>query len=659
MTHSQIPASSLPTLYQSLYRLRRFEETVLDNFPRGLFYGTTHTYLGQEANAVGVLTPLQPGDIVFSNHRCHGHFLAYGGDMRALFAELMGKATGVCGGRGGSQHLHWQNFYSNGILGGTVPIATGMALAEKIEGTGAVAVVFIGDGALGEGTVYESLNMASLWGAPILYVVENNRIAQTTPADLALAGTIPARFTAFGIPTCELDTSDVTEILPAASNLLHEIRTTQTPRALILHTCRFGPHSKGDDTRSEDEVARMRETRDPVKLMQARLDVVGRLEIENEINVQVQAAFEQAVDDQAPIFSAQPPASNIHHAITQFSNSPIPVLESLNASLHRTFAADPRVHHIGEDILDPYGGAFKVTRGLSTQFPDRVHTSPISEAGIAGVATGMALRGLLPVVEIMFGDFTTLIADQLINHAAKFRGMYNEQVRVPLVVRTPMGGRRGYGATHSQTLEKHFLGAPGLRVLAPTALGDPGALLEHAILHDPDPVLFVENKLLYLAKLHAPETLPDFALTPLPPLPRGEGEYPSYLVELRDAPPASLTMAAYGYMAELAREAMLKLAYEEEIFTELVVPTQLSPFEMEPILDSVRRTGRLLAVEEGTFTLGWGAEIIARAAEAMGSGLKVACRVAAREEPIPAARSLEEATLPGVGEIVEAVKKMV
>jgi pyruvate/2-oxoglutarate/acetoin dehydrogenase E1 component len=340
------------------------------------------------------------------------------------------------------------------------------------------------------------------------------------------------------------------------------------------------------------------------------------------------------------------------------------VLESLNTALHRTFA-DPRVHLIGEDILDPYGGAFKVTRGLSTQFPDRVHPSPISEAGMMGVATGMALRGLLPVVEIMFGDFTTLIADQLINHAAKFRGMYNDQVRVPLVVRTPMGGRRGYGATHSQTLEKHFLGAPGLRVLAPTALGDPGALLEHAILHDPDPVLFIENKLLYLAKLHTQETLSDFKLISSPPIHNYQLSIthyqllPTYTLALRNAPPPTLTIAAYGYMAELVREAMLKLAYEEEIFAELVVPTQLSPFEMEPILASVRRTGRLLAVEEGTFTLGWGAEIVARTAEALGPGLKLARRVAAREEPIPAARTLEEQTLPGVDDILEMAKRMV
>ncbi|GAB4580293.1 MAG: alpha-ketoacid dehydrogenase subunit alpha/beta [Anaerolineales bacterium] len=652
------PHSPLPTLYSLLYRLRRFEETVLQNFPRGLFYGTTHTYLGQEANAVGVLTHLQPGDIVFSNHRCHGHFLAYGGEMRALFAELMGKATGVCGGRGGSQHLHWQNFYSNGILGGTVPIATGMALAEKIKGSGAVAIVFLGDGALGEGVVYETLNMASLWGAPILYVVENNRIAQTTPIDLALAGSLPARLTAFGIPTCELDTSNVLDILPVAGNLLAEIRTTQTPRALILHTCRFGPHSKGDDTRPEDEVARMRETRDPVQILANQMEAEARTQIEVNIDREVQEAFEQALRDPVPAITGQSSGSNSANPQSPISNSqsPISTLESLNTALHRAFAADPRVHLIGEDLLDPYGGAFKVTRGLSTQFPDRVHTSPISEAGIMGIATGMALRGLLPIVEIMFGDFTTLIADQLINHAAKFRGMYNDQVRVPLVVRTPMGGRRGYGATHSQTLEKHFLGAPGLRVLAPTALGDPGALLEHAILHDPDPVLFVENKLLYLAKLHTPASLPDFTFLPLPLF--AASPYPTYTLTLRDAPPASLTIAAYGYMAELAREAMLKLAYEEEIFTELVVPTQLSPFEMEPMLASVRRTGRLLAVEEGAFTLGWGAEIVARAAEALGPGLKVARRVAAREEPIPAARTLEEATLPGVGDLIELAKRV-
>ena len=189
------------------------------------------------------------------------------------------------------------------------------------------------------------------------------------------------------------------------------------------------------------------------------------------------------------------------------------VLEALNRALFRCLAEDERVYFLGEDILSPYGGAFKVYRGLSEQYPERVISTPVSEAGIIGLAGGMALRGLRPVVEIMFGDFLTLAADQLINHSAKFRWMYNNQVRVPLVVRTPMGGRRGYGPTHSQTLEKLFLGIPGLRVLAPCTLGDPGDLLLRAILEDDDPVLFVENKLIYSCDLLEPELDSDYVVS--------------------------------------------------------------------------------------------------------------------------------------------------
>src|SRR5262245_1946228 len=173
------------------------------------------------------------------------------------------------------------------------------------------------------------------------------------------------------------------------------------------------------------------------------------------------------------------------------------VLDSLNGALHDLMASDPRVTVIGEDVLDPYGGAFKVTRGLSTAHPDRVFTTPISEAAIVGVASGMALRGLRPIAEIMFGDFLFLAADQIVNHAAKFRWMYNDQVRVPLVIRTPMGGRRGYGPTHSQSIEKHFMGVPGLWMVAPSVLTSPGDLLKQATLEGDDPVIFIESKTCY------------------------------------------------------------------------------------------------------------------------------------------------------------------
>lgn len=288
------------TIYRSLYRIRRFEETVMEEFPSGVFFGTTHTYLGQEANAVGVIGSLNEEDVVFSNHRCHGHFLAYGGDPRALFAELMGRATGVCGGRGGSQHLQWRNFYSNGVQGGIIPVATGMALAEKFRDSGRVVVAFLGDGTLGEGVIYEALNMAALWKVPILYVVENNQIAQTTPINLAMAGDIAARFKSFGVPACELDSSDVLTILPAAGEMLAEVRAESSPRALILHTFRFGPHSKGDDTRPAEQIARARSERDPLRLQADHLNPEDREAIEAAVNAEIAQAFQKASQDPFP-----------------------------------------------------------------------------------------------------------------------------------------------------------------------------------------------------------------------------------------------------------------------------------------------------------------------------------------------------------------------
>lgn len=284
-------------VYESMYRIRRFEETVLDRFQTGVFHGTTHTYIGQEANAVGILGHVREGDAVFSNHRCHGHFIAYGGDMRALFAEMMGKATGVCGGRGGSQHIHWKNFYSNGVLGSTIPVATGVGLAGRLQGGSNVVVVFLGDGALGEGVVYEALNMAALWKAPVLYVVENNGIAQTTPISLGLAGSIADRFDAFAVPATDLATSDVAEVAEVSGTLIDQIRESGRPQALVVATNRFAPHSKGDDTRSAGELEEMRAKGDPLAVHAVRVPDGDRSAIETKVDAEVSEAFEQAVAD--------------------------------------------------------------------------------------------------------------------------------------------------------------------------------------------------------------------------------------------------------------------------------------------------------------------------------------------------------------------------
>ena len=343
--------------------------------------------------------------------------------------------------------------------------------------------------------------------------------------------------------------------------------------------------------------------------------------------------------------------------------SPTTVLDSLNKGLHQALEDNPRVFLLGEDILDPYGGSFKVTRGLSTAFPDRVLTTPISEAGITGIAGGMALRGMRPVVEIMFGDFITLIADQLVNHLTKFNGMYHDQVETPVVIRTPMGGRRGYGPTHSQTLEKLYLGVPNLTVLAPfhlrgdETIGTPGQLLYDAITILDQPVLFVENKLQYLLKLQSKADLADFEISESNR--DDKMRQPFYQMKIKSAPKPHITLAAYGYMAYLALQAVHNLAFEDEIFCELMVPTCLAPFKLAPLFDSTLKTTRLLTIEEGTHTMGWGAEVLARTAEALGPGLRRAGRVASKETIIPAAPQLEEKCLPGIQDIITQVREMV
>jgi pyruvate/2-oxoglutarate/acetoin dehydrogenase E1 component len=341
------------------------------------------------------------------------------------------------------------------------------------------------------------------------------------------------------------------------------------------------------------------------------------------------------------------------------------VLDSLNQALNKALNQDERVVILGEDILDPYGGAFKVTRGLSTAFPERTLTTPVSEAGILGIATGMALRGLLPVIEIMFGDFITLIADQVINHATKFRYMYNDQVKVPIVIRTPMGGRRGYGPTHSQTLDKLFLGTPGLTILSPNIFIDPGDLLLHAIFNINDPVLFLENKIQYTQQLLGSADMQDFDVIKITDTSTANNSnlMQAYIspvqLTLRDAPPPSVTVATYGYMADLCRQAALRLAYEDEIFIDIVVYSQLYPVDLSSILTSIKISGHLLVVEEGTRTAGWGAEILAASLEEFGDLIHRGRRVANPDMPIPAATSLERDLLPGVEDIILEVKKMV
>jgi acetoin:2,6-dichlorophenolindophenol oxidoreductase subunit alpha len=240
-----------------LLLIRNFELGLLELFAAGKLNGTTHTCLGQEYVPVA-LAPLLREDFVFSNHRGHGHYLAKFGDPAGLLAEIMGRAGAVCAGVGGSQHIYRDGFLSTGVQGQSLPVAVGVAMHFKHTTQDRIAVVHTGDGTWGEGAVYEALNMARLWQVPLLVVVEHNGIAQSTPTRAQMAGTIADRARAFGIEHHEVHTADINVIRAELSPVVAQVRHRKAPAIMEFRTVRLGPHSKGDDTRSESELAEVR-----------------------------------------------------------------------------------------------------------------------------------------------------------------------------------------------------------------------------------------------------------------------------------------------------------------------------------------------------------------------------------------------------------------
>lgn len=329
-------------------------------------------------------------------------------------------------------------------------------------------------------------------------------------------------------------------------------------------------------------------------------------------------------------------------------------IKDLNNALAELLSEDEMVYLVGEDICDPYGGAFKVTKGLSTRFPRRLYNTPISEAGITGLGVGMALRGYRPVIEIMFGDFLTLAADQIISNISKIPWMFNEKVTLPLVIRTPMGARRGYGPTHSQSLEKLFMGIPRLKIVSPSIMHSPGTLLKSAV-RDDEPVIFIEYKTDYGKELVAPaeDKRKYWAVRAT------QNQYPGLQLSPVRFEECGVAVVTYGGMVSIVENAVRRLLYESEIVCEMVVLSLIKPCDIELIANSLKRSGKVVIVEEGTLGNGWGSEIAAQLADKYFHYLKAPIkRVASKEVPIGCAAGLEEATVPGVDDVMNAVKEI-
>ena len=640
-----------PLAYKEAILIRRIEETFLELYSEGSLNGTVHTCIGQEFSAVAFAGALQEkyDDFIFSNHRCHGHYISFTKDVEGLIAELLGKASGTCGGVGSSQHLHKANFFSNGVQGGIVPVAAGLALANKLKMSNAIGIVFIGDGTLGEGVVYESLNMISKWALPLLVVLENTCYAQTTAQNDTLAGEIAARAEAFGLPTRRSDTWHLQELFDEASLSIDEVRRTRAPVFHIVDTYRLAPHSKGDDYREAEEVAHYRSI-DPIVQLEVE-DPALYSEFYDSANEIISNILDAKRTDRELTIAEYMPKQDVQSVVDW---QPIEAIherqvELLNNFFFECLGSDDRTILLGEDIESPYGGAFKVYRDLSDVYPGQVITTPISELGISGVANGLALAGMRPYVEFMFGDFITLGFDQLVNHAAKFYHMYNKQISCPVVFRTPMGGGRGYGPTHSQTLDKHLLGIDNIRVVALNTFVDPREL--YVRVHEEDhPVVVIENKLDYGRRigvdrkdgfkyLSSGETYPIVRISPTRSMP-------------------DVTIVTYGGIANVVNECIEELFMNNELKAEVFILSQIHPLDIKEIAESLYKTGYLFTVEEGSLAGGVGSEIVATLSETVATPF-VAHRIGGLEVPVPSARGLENQVIPSSDRIRKTIVSVV
>ncbi len=641
---------------ESLYAygdlIRRTEQLILTQFGRGLVSGTTHTCLGQELCQMSVVRALNhPDDVVLSNHRNHGHFLTYSGEFTGLVAEVMGREGGVCGGHGGSQHLAYKHFHSNGVQGGMSGIGVGLGLARKLEQSRSIVAVMLGDGTLGQGLLYESMNLASVWDIPLLFVVENNGIAQTTCTVDTIGGTIEGRGAAFGLSTWRIDDTDPL-LFERIKKVVEGVRCSRRPGMLIIDTRRMGPHSKGDDLRPESEKLTISQ-RDPLVALGKHLPEEKRVAIEERNQAFIADVEAAATSSPEARFTETPqhiflqdqeqPTEPDARSVTQEQGNN--VRGHINKALRHLLETSEKTIVLGEDLHDPYGGAFKVTTGLSSDHDQRVLSTPISEAGITGAAIGLSIAGYRPIVEIMFADFLTLCIDQLYNHAVKFPGMFSD-VQVPMVIRAPCGGRRGYGPTHSQSLENLFASVPGLTVVFGSHRHDMGALLINATIEWPYPVLFLEHKLLY-AERQDPGAYER--------LQSGAEDVASHLFPTlirRQAEP-DVTIVTYGGMLPMVEKVAEYLEREEELEVEIVVPSLLSPLPKSSLIGHLKGCARLAIVEEAHVEAGVGAEILASLVET--GHRNPAVRIGTPPIPISSARSLENQILPSEDHLINKI----
>jgi pyruvate dehydrogenase E1 component alpha subunit len=643
-------------LLAAMIRIRRFEDKCAELYTREKIRGFLHLYDGEEAVAAGVIPVLGPDDRIVATYREHGHALVRGVPMTRLMAEMYGKAEGCSGGRGGSMHIFdaATNFYGgNAIVGGGLPLAGGLALADRMRGTANVTACFFGEGAVAEGEFHETMNLATLWSLPVLFLCENNGYAMGSALDRTESETdIRAKAAGYGMEAWQVDGMDVVAVEAAARKAIHHIRDTGQPVFLECRTYRFRPHSMFDAQlyREKDEIEDWRK-KGPIVRFQSWLLENGLIHKDDidTIEAKVDAEIDEAVAF-AEAGTWEPVEDLTRNVLGEPAAPPEPVKpagetvrmtyrEAVKQAIRDAMTRDDRVFLMGEDV-GAYGGCYAVSKGLMAEFGEgRIRDTPLSESGFTGAGIGAAAAGLRPIVELMTVNFSLLALDQIMNTAATIRHMSDGQFGVPLVIRMATGAGKQLAAQHSHSLEGWYAHIPGLKVLAPATLEDARGMLWTA-LEDPDPVLIFENVMLYnredeIDTAAGPVDITRAAI-------RREG--------------TDISLITYGGSLWKTLEAAEMLA-QDGIDAEVIDLRVLRPLDDATLIASVAKTRRAVIVDEGWRSGSLAAEVSARIMEQGFWSLDAPVgRVCSAEVPIPYPAHLEQASIPQVPTIVAAAK---
>ena len=625
------------------YRIRSIETAFLKAFGKGKLNGTIHTCVGQEFSAVALGKVLSSNDWITSSHRCHGHFISKTKNWKSLVDELFGKKTGICSGIGSSQHLYHKGFISNGPQGLLVPVGSGIAFNGKNNNS--IVATIIGEGTFGEGVVYEALNLASLLKLPQMFICENNFYSQSTSQDNNTSGDIKSRFEAFGIKTFTFNTWEITELFNGVEEAYKEIKNNSGPVAIIIQTYRLNAHSKGDDDRSADEINYFQNI-DPLNNVRKASSYFEKkfVLIDEEINKYFEESskkesldFNSYLEDQLP----RDTSDSYKDTTTDYKGR---FIEVINNFLHNFSSSGGVI--IGEDIADPYGGAFKATKGISKKYPGKVVNTPISEAAIVGMAAGIALTGGKACAEIMFGDFVTNAFDQIINGISKYYHMYGKKVSCPAILRMPMGGKRGYGPTHSQSLEKFLCGIDNLLVVSPSSLEDP-KLTYKDIFAQKCPSIIIENKIEYTRKSIKINNNLEIKKNNIP--------LGNILIKPKYNE-SHFCIVTYGESGRLIYDNYDKIVEESNATFILVNLLKLNPLDVSSFIKQISKTQGVLIIEEGSVNFGISAEIAFLLKN--NSYLGKIRRLGSFSVPIPSPKNLEEQCLPNIKRICSEVHQL-